>query len=114
MKRLRLITSLFLVGFSIFIGLSSFRLGFGRVGNPGAGFMPSLASALLFILALLVFIMELKISAKDEGKRIIIGWRHLKRPISLFIMLFGYSFILNFFGFLISIFFTNLPNVFYL
>lgn len=104
MKWLSRFVSLFLLGFSVFIGLSSLKLGFGGPGNPRAGFMPLLSSALLFILALLVFIMELKRSADDDGKKLVIGWENLIRPISLFIMLFGFSFILDVIGFLISIF----------
>jgi len=66
--------------------------------------MPLLASVLLFILAFSVIIMELKSSVKDEGERPLINLKHLMRPISVFITLFGFSFILNIFGFLISVF----------
>ncbi len=104
MKWLSRFVTFFLFGFSVFVGQLSLKLGVGSPKKPGPGFMPLLASALLFILALSVIIMELKRSAKDEGERPVINLEHLMRPISVFIMLFGFSFILNIFGFLISIF----------
>jgi putative tricarboxylic transport membrane protein len=104
MKWLSRLVTLFLLGFSLFICQLSLKLGVGRAGKPGPGFMPLLASALLFFLALSVMIMELIRSAKEEGNRPFIRMEHLARPISVFIMLFGFSFILNTVGFLISIF----------
>ncbi|MFB3885865.1 MAG: tripartite tricarboxylate transporter TctB family protein [Thermodesulfobacteriota bacterium] len=104
MKWLSRFVTLFLLGFSVFIGQLSLKLGVGGPRNPGPGFMPLLASALLLILALVVVIMELRRSAEGEGKKPLFDMKHLIRPVSVFVVLFGFSFILNVFGFLVSIF----------
>jgi hypothetical protein len=66
MKRLNQITSLFLMGFSVFIFTSSLKLGIGDLQNPGPGFMPLLCSVLLFSLSLVVFIKNLRMSRRKD------------------------------------------------
>jgi len=56
MKWLNRISSLFLIGFSVYVFLSSLKLGIGSPKEPGPGFMPSFASVLIFSLSLWGFI----------------------------------------------------------
>lgn len=106
MKWLNRISSLFLIGLSLLIFYSSLNLGIGTVQKPGPGFMPILASALVFSLSFLVFIKEIKTTglAKDEERQASLGWENLIKPINLVIALCGYSFVLELFGYLITAF----------
>ena len=56
MKILNRISPIFLMGLSVLIGFGSIKLGIVTPGNMGPGFVPFLASALLFILSLLILI----------------------------------------------------------
>lgn len=103
MKWLNRITTLCLMGVSIFILFSSLKLGIGSLRKPGAGFIPLLASLLAFALSLSVLIMGMKGSAKEE-KKLSIRWQSLTKMISLVIGLSAYIFFLKPLGFLIAAF----------
>ena len=105
MKWLNRIISLFLVGLSIIICLASVRLGIGEFGNPGPGFMPFLTSSILFFLCLAVFIMDFIRTAEREEKGPLLAIESLKKPIVLVVLLLGFTFLLNLFGYLITTFF---------
>jgi putative tricarboxylic transport membrane protein len=103
MKWLHRVSSLALMGFSVLIGTSSLQLGVGNVQNPGPGFMGFLASVLLFILCLSIFVKDLKrLGRAEEGAT---DWKYLTKPSVLAATLCGYAFLLPALGYLISTFF---------
>jgi putative tricarboxylic transport membrane protein len=104
MKWLNRISAFSFLGFSVFIFALSVRLGIGRLQSPGPGFMPSLASAVLFFLSLFVLISQTRRSAKDEGEGHLVHWRNLTKPIGLVAVLIGYAFVLDVMGYLITAF----------
>ncbi len=107
MKWLNRISSLSLIGFSLLFFFLSLRLGIGNPKDPGTGFMPFLASIILFFLSLSVLIIEIierERPRKHEKDKPTIGWRNLRKSIILVVALIGYTFLLNIFGFLITTF----------
>lgn len=104
MKWLNRINSLCLIGFSLLILFSSLKLGIGSLRKPGPGFIPLIASVLVFSLSLLVLIMGIKGSARDEEKKSFIPWQNLIKIISLVIALSFYIYFLKFLGYLIAAF----------
>jgi len=105
MKWLNRIISLFLVGLSIIICLASVRLGIGEFGNPGPGLLPFLTSSLLFFLCMTVFIMDFIRPDEGEERGPLLAVGTLKKPFVLVVLLFGFTFLLNIFGYLITTFF---------
>ena len=104
MKWLHRICSLLLIGFSGVIIISSLRVGVGNVQNPGPGFMGFLASVVLFVLALAIFIKDLKNLDKRDGKKPLASRKAVTKPIILAMTLCSYTFLLTTLGFLISTF----------
>src|SRR4030043_1880076 len=102
MKWLNPISSLFLIGLSIFIIILSFQLGIGKPQRPGPGFMPFIVSILLFSLSLIVLIRGIK--RRDEKERFSTDQKHSVKPTSLVVALTGYTFLFDLFGYLISTF----------
>ena len=90
------------MGFSVFIFLSSLKLGIGTPKEPGPGFMPLLASVLIFFLSLFVFIKRFhgtdakKIPSKDR--------KFLLKASFFVITILGYTLILNVAGYMIAAF----------
>jgi putative tricarboxylic transport membrane protein len=105
MKWQRRISSLFLIGFSVFICFLSLDLGIGNPKKPGPGAMPFLASILVFSLSLLVLIIERETPKEEDDKlrRLTEGGNLLKIVIFV-VMLIGYTFLINIIGFLITSF----------
>jgi Tripartite tricarboxylate transporter TctB family len=95
---------IFLIVFAILMGLLSFQLGIGKIHNVKAGFMPFLASILIFSLSLLVLLMEAVGSVKEDKKEAFIDWGSLKKPAILVVALTGYALLLKIFGYLITSF----------
>lgn len=104
MKGLNQGSCVFLMGIAVLIGYMSLQLGIGHLELMGAGFMPFLASIVLFSLSLSVFIMEMKGAEKEEKKSFPMQWSDLKNPILLVVGLIGYALILKTFGYLITTF----------
>jgi len=98
------IGSLILIGFSVFIFLLSLQYGIGNLGNPGPGFMPLLASILVFCLSLVVFLREKAQTNKNKEKIAAGEIARLFKPGLLFFSLFIYSYLLEPFGFLLTTF----------
>jgi putative tricarboxylic transport membrane protein len=103
MKWLNRIFSFFLIGFAVYIYYSCVGLGLGKPQAPGPGLMPALAAALLFVLALSTFIIEMKGSHGREEKSSL-AWQDLARPLILLISLIGYAFLLDILGYLVATF----------
>ncbi len=96
------------MGMAAWIGYMSIQLGIGHLELMGAGFIPFLASVLLFLLSLSACILEMKGSTKGEKKRSHMEWGDLKKPILLVIGLIGYALLLKIFGYLVTTFFLML------
>ena len=104
MKWLNRISSLFLIGLSLLILFSSLKLGIGSFRKPGAGFIPLIASVLVFSLSLWVLGTERKGPAEKE-KKLSKRWQSGTRMIG---MVLGLSFYIYFFkvlGYLLAAFF---------
>ena len=72
---------IFLLGLSVLVSLMSLRLGIGGLELMGAGFMPFLASILLFVLTIIVLIKGLRTKQGGEEKshrypRNGVSWHH--------------------------------------
>jgi hypothetical protein len=102
MKRLNLISSIFLVCLSVAICLKSIQLGIGDPRNPGMGFMPFLASSLFFVLSLLVLIRNLTGRGERGDKDPLLTREKFQKPMILIIGLSGYIFIFNILGFILA------------
>ena len=94
---------IFLLGLSVLVGLMSLRLGIGGLELMGAGFMPFLASILLFVLTLFVLIKGLRTKQGGEEKTHL-TWKELEKPIKLVMGLIVYAFLLMPLGYLIVTF----------
>ncbi len=103
MKRWGQTTSLFLIGFSVLIIASSFKIGVGSLQAPGPGFMGFLSSVVLLLLSLVILIEETVKSACKEGEEGV-RWESLSKPFILTAALCGYAFFLDTLGFLLSSF----------
>ncbi len=60
--------TLLIFGVTIFIGSMSYP--FGEIDNPGAGFVPRIASLILIIISLLIMIIAYKKSFASEGSTV--------------------------------------------
>lgn len=101
MKWLDRINSLFLIALSLLILVSSVQLGLGNLRKPGAGFIPFLASVLVFCLSIVVLMMGMKRRPHEE-KRIRVGWQNFGKMAILVMGLCVYVSILKAIGYLIA------------
>ena len=108
MKWLNRIISIFLIGLSTIICLASVKLGIGQFGNPGPGLMPFFTSLLLFLLSTVVLIHDFIGLNEGTERKSVVVLRNLREPIGLILALFGYTFLLNKLGYLITTFFLIL------
>jgi hypothetical protein len=103
-QRAHQISSLFLVILAIFTGVISIQLGVGGLDLMGSGFMPLLASMLLFALSLIDFISSLVKgrTRKKDKKGPTLG--ELTKPAILIGALIVYAYFLSSVGFPIMTF----------
>jgi putative tricarboxylic transport membrane protein len=104
MKRLRLGSCLFLMGMAVWVGVMSTQVGVGHLELMGAGFMPFLASIVLFLLSAVVLIVEIRGLAKNEEKGASLEWKELTKPILLVVGLIAYALVLKTLGYLVTTF----------
>ncbi len=104
MQRANQISSLFLMILAIFTGVISIQLGVGGLDLMGSGFMPLLASLLLFALSLIDFISSLVKgrTRKRDKKGPTLG--ELTKPAMLIGALIVYVYFLSSVGFPIMTF----------
>ena len=95
---------IFLVAFSVLIGFLSLQLGIGGLELMGAGFMPFLASILLFLLSLIVLIRGLWAGEKRASEKSRPKWEEMKKPLMLVGGLIVYAFLLKLFGYILMTF----------
>ena len=77
----------------------------GDTKKPGPGFMPMLASVLIFSLSSFIFIREIKGHGPDIKKVPLKDQKYLFKQTILVIAILGYSVFLDLTGYLITIFF---------
>lgn len=104
MKYLDQVINIFFILLSAFTCLASLKLGLGKIGNPGPGFMPFLVSALVFFLALSVFIKGIIDAKQNEKIHFTVSRQNLLKIIVLIVALCLYTLFLNFLGYLIATF----------
>jgi putative tricarboxylic transport membrane protein len=95
---------IFLLAFSIFIGLLSLQLGIGGLELMGAGFMPFLASILLFLLSSIVLIKGWRGKQKQAGDGSHSYWEEMNKPLMLIGALIVYAFFLKLLGYILMTF----------
>ncbi len=91
-----LFSGAFILGFSIFIALSAFKLGIGTINDPGPGFFPFLSAVLLFILSCSLSLRFIKEEISHDASK-----RNVRYGKIIFIIvgLLGYSLLLDSIGF---------------
>jgi putative tricarboxylic transport membrane protein len=98
-QRAHQISSLFLMILAIFTGVISIQLGVGGLDLMGTGFMPLLASLLLFALSLIDFISNLVKAGSGKKDKKGLPLRELTKPAILIGALIVYAYFLNKVGF---------------
>ena len=96
--------SLAFIGISLLILCLSLRLGIGEVENPGPGFLPLLASIILFSLSVLVFVLDIKGHEKNEKSEGKIFRNRFPKPMAFVTALVVYTSLLGQLGYLITTF----------
>ena len=104
MNTLERIGCIFLVGFSIFIGFFSIRLGIGGLDLLGAGFLPFLAAILLFVMSLTVLTKGFLEKPEIEGQKNPLHLGEFKKPLMLVVGLIMYAILLKPLGYPITMF----------
>jgi hypothetical protein len=102
MQRINQVSSLLLMVFSGLIFASSLKLGIGKLQAPGPGFMGGLTSVVLFILSAVVFVQAMAKLPATDMEQASFGWKQLSKPVGLGLAMCGYTLILGYLGYLVS------------
>jgi putative tricarboxylic transport membrane protein len=102
MRNLDRETSLFWLALSVVTCIGSLRLGIGRLQVPGMGFMPFVASVLLGILSLALFV-QASLSEEDE-RREVFARKRWKQVVIIIIALSIYAWLVPILGYVIATF----------
>jgi putative tricarboxylic transport membrane protein len=93
--------ALFLLLFAIYVCVMSWRLGLGSLHKPGSGFMPFWSAVLIAILAVILFVQEIRagsVAPEEEG-----GERPNWKSIGLTLLFFlVYILSLEYLGFIVG------------
>jgi hypothetical protein len=103
-KRYDILPGLFWIGLSIFAMVGSYKLELGDFRDPGAGLMPFLIGAVLFLVSLPIVLKPIfKLKIRNEiSKKIDSGKIDLVKVVSVSGSLFAYCFLLQKLGYLIT------------
>ena len=102
MRRLDLRSSFFWMIVSAMTVFLSFKLPFGSVANPGAGFLPLLVGVLMFLLSLILFVQS---SLKgEEGTKTLWAKGGTGRVLLILASLIVYGLLLESLGFILMTF----------
>lgn len=104
MKKIDRFGGVFWLIFGIFICIISFRLGIGNFHKPAAGFTPLLAGIILIVSGLILILSTFSRQFLDEKMDGIIGKEGRRDPLLALSALFGYVFLLESIGFIITSF----------
>lgn len=94
------ISSLVLIVVSVYVFWGSLKCGIGALVKPGPGFMPMLASLLVFGLSLVLLLKEVMGASKKVEKEDSGGFGRFAKPTSLVIGIIAYSLLLELLGFI--------------
>jgi putative tricarboxylic transport membrane protein len=97
-------SSFLLIVFAIFVGVISIQLGIGGIDLMGSGFMPGIASVLLFVLSVIDFISSLTKGRIKKGDKPPPTLGELAKPAMLIAALILYVYFLKSVGFPIMTF----------
>ncbi len=103
MKRNDAISSLVWMSLAAYICIESVRLPVGSWRDPGSGFFPLLSGIFLGLLSGLTFIKAF-LQKKEDGGETWYSKHKWKSLTAVLVVLFGYAFFLEIFGFLLSTF----------
>jgi putative tricarboxylic transport membrane protein len=98
------VTSLFWLAISAVVCVASWRLGLGRVSEPGSGFVPFGAAALLGILSIVVFARTWGGRKSDEGAAPLFRGTNWPRILLVFAALAAYTLLIPVGGYNVTTF----------
>lgn len=101
MGRLDTIGGFFWLLFSLFISYESYRLGLGKVNQPGPGFLFFWTGIVVAILSIVVIVRSFAARASEEVKETTAGEGRLTKIIPVLIALFLYAFLIEWLGFIV-------------
>src|SRR5512139_436223 len=101
MGRLDTIGGFFWLLFSLFISYESYRLGLGKVNQPGPGFLFFWTGIVVAILSIVVIVRSFAVRASEEVKETTAGEGRLTKIIPVLIALFLYAFLIEWLGFIV-------------
>lgn len=104
MKAFEISVSLFWLAFSIFVMIEGARLGVGSPSNPGMGFMPFWAAAVLAGLALSAAVMPLGARNDNSDTEQVFGGDFFRKVIPTLAVLVIYALTMPIVGFLLGTF----------
>jgi putative tricarboxylic transport membrane protein len=93
--------ALFLLFFSIYVCVVSWRLGLGSLHKPGSGFMPFWSAVLIAILAVILLVQEIRSArtAAQEERREKPNWKSIGLTLLFFL---AYILLLEYVGFVVG------------
>jgi len=103
MKKYDQISSFIFLLLAAYICIESLRLPLGSWRDPGAGFLPMGSGLCLGILSILAY-LQARFRSRDEARGSWYSKERWKSLLAILAVLFAYSLILDFLGFLMSTF----------
>ena len=101
MGRIETIGGLFWLLFSLFISYESYRLGLGKVNQPGPGFLFFWTGIVVAILSVIVIVRSFTVKASREKEEATAEKRRLAKIIPVLIALFLYALLMEWLGFIL-------------
>jgi len=97
------LSSIWWMAFGLATIYGAIQLGIGTLGEPGSGFLPSLAGGFICLMALIVLLQSF---ARGKGFQEPISalWKGLRwhRPVTVGLLLLGYILVLEWLGFMLT------------
>jgi putative tricarboxylic transport membrane protein len=102
MSRADRISGVFWLCFAILVMTLSYRLGLGKLHQPGPGFLFFWVNFVLAVMAIIVLIKGYIEKKKEVGKQVIFGEKHLAKILSVLGALFLYGVLMEFLGYIVA------------
>ncbi|RJR45273.1 MAG: tripartite tricarboxylate transporter TctB family protein [Desulfobacteraceae bacterium] len=96
-----LISSVFWLSFSVFIGIESYRMGLGTIQQPGSGFLFFWTAAALGFMSVVVFVRAWVARGVAVTETFPFGRQNSAKLVSVLISLFLYAFLIEALGFIL-------------
>jgi putative tricarboxylic transport membrane protein len=103
-KRYQILAAAFWVALGLFVSLYSYRLGLGRVGNPGPGFFPFCLGLIFFLLAVVILTKALLQAEPSTARMEGASSASVPRVGAVAATLFAYALLLEVLGFQVTTF----------